>query len=109
MTTIDVAKVLDEGRWTGYQKLLIFGTALTIILDGIDNQLLPNAIPKLMDEWGRPRGDFIGALGWGPFGMMIGGLIVMWPQAERRRPQAGYVSVLAPGTQDADAPAMAGV
>jgi AAHS family 4-hydroxybenzoate transporter-like MFS transporter len=42
MTTIDVAKVLDEGRFTTYQKLLIFGTALTIILDGIDNQLLPN-------------------------------------------------------------------
>jgi AAHS family 4-hydroxybenzoate transporter-like MFS transporter len=75
MTTIDVAKVLDEGRFTTYQKLLIFGTALTIILDGIDNQLLPNAIPKLMEEWGRPRGDFLGALGWGPFGMMIGGLV----------------------------------
>ena len=29
--------------------------------------------------------------------MAIGGLIVMWPQAERRRArQAGYVSVLAP-------------
>jgi cytochrome c-type biogenesis protein CcmF len=29
--------------------------------------------------------------------MAIGGLIVMWPQAKRRRaPQAGYVSVLAP-------------
>ena len=40
--------------------------------------------------------------------MMIGGLIVMWPQAERRRPQAGYVSVLAPGKEE-DAPALAGV
>jgi cytochrome c-type biogenesis protein CcmF len=29
--------------------------------------------------------------------MAIGGLVVMWPQAQRRRaPQAGYVSVLAP-------------
>ena len=29
--------------------------------------------------------------------MAIGGLVVMWPQAERRRArQAGYVSVLAP-------------
>jgi cytochrome c-type biogenesis protein CcmF len=45
----------------------------------------------------------------GGFVMMIGGLIVMWPQAERRRPQAGYVSVLAPGKTDADEPAMAGV
>jgi AAHS family 4-hydroxybenzoate transporter-like MFS transporter len=73
--TVDVGAAIDEGRWTGYQKLLIFGTALTIILDGVDNQLLPNAIPTLIDEWGRPRGDFIGALSYGPFGMMIGGLI----------------------------------
>jgi hypothetical protein len=28
--------------------------------------------------------------------MMIGGLIVMWPQAERRRAQAGYVAVMRP-------------
>ena len=75
MKTVDVGAVIDEGRWTGYQKLLIFGTALTIILDGVDNQLLPNAIPKLIEEWDRPRGDFIGALSYGPFGMMIGGLI----------------------------------
>jgi cytochrome c-type biogenesis protein CcmF len=30
----------------------------------------------------------------GGFLMMIGGLIVMWPQAERRRPQAGYAAVM---------------
>ena len=75
MKTVDVGAVIDEGRWTGYQKLLIFGTALTIILDGVDNQLLPNAVPRLIEEWGRPRGDFIGALSYGPFGMMIGGLV----------------------------------
>ena len=75
MKTIDVGAAIDEGRWTGYQKLLIFGTALTIILDGVDNQLLPNAVPQLIKEWGHPRGDFIGALSYGPFGMMIGGLI----------------------------------
>jgi MFS transporter, AAHS family, 4-hydroxybenzoate transporter len=75
MKTVDVGAAIDEGRWTGYQKLLIFGTALTIILDGVDNQLLPNAVPRLIQEWGRPRGDFIGALSYGPFGMMIGGLI----------------------------------
>jgi AAHS family 4-hydroxybenzoate transporter-like MFS transporter len=73
--TVDVGTAIDEGRWTGYQKLLIVGTALTIILDGVDNQLLPNAVPTLIKEWGRPRGEFIGALSYGPFGMMIGGLV----------------------------------
>src|SRR5688572_13685002 len=75
MKTVDVGAVIDEGRWTGYQKLLIFGTALTIILDGVDNQLLPNAIPALMKEWGRTRPEFNDALALGPFGMMIGGAV----------------------------------
>src|SRR6185437_5071446 len=32
----------------------------------------------------------------GGFIIMIGGLIVMWPQAERRRPQSGYAAVMPP-------------
>src|SRR5688500_1011352 len=75
MKTVDVGAVLDEGRWTGYQKLLIFGTAMTIILDGVDNQILPNAIPFMAPEWGVPSAAFRPALAWGPFGMMIGGLV----------------------------------
>ena len=75
MKTVDVGAVIDEGRWTGYQKLLVFGTALTIILDGVDNQLLPNTIPRLIAEWGQPRPAFVNALAAGPFGMMIGGLL----------------------------------
>jgi len=71
---IDAARLLDNGRWTAYQKLLIFATALTIVLDGVDNQLLPNAVPTLIQEWGRPRSEFTDALAIGPFGMMLGGL-----------------------------------
>jgi hypothetical protein len=37
--------------------------------------------------------------------MMIGGLVVMWPQAERRRPQAGYVAVMPTEAELAEAPA----
>jgi MFS transporter, AAHS family, 4-hydroxybenzoate transporter len=75
MATIDVAAVIDEGRWTGYQKLLIAGTALTIILDGVDNQLLGNALPTLMREWSMPRSAFATVLAVGPFGMMLGGAL----------------------------------
>jgi AAHS family 4-hydroxybenzoate transporter-like MFS transporter len=71
---IDATQLLDRGRWTGYQKFLIFATALTIVLDGVDNQLLPNAVPTLIQEWGRPRREFTDALAIGPFGMMLGGL-----------------------------------
>ena len=72
--TVDVSNLIDEGSWTTYQKLLIVGTALTIILDGIDNQLLGNAIPSLMKEWSLLRGAFSTALSTSPFGMMIGGV-----------------------------------
>jgi len=75
MKTVDVGRVLDEGRWTNYQILLIVGTALTIILDGVDNQLLPNAVPALMTEWGLERPAFSNALAAGPFGMMVGGVL----------------------------------
>src|SRR5262245_37401258 len=73
--TVNVGELIDEGSWTTYQKLLIFGTALTIILDGIDNQLLGNAIPSLMKEWGLQRDAFSTALALSPFGMMIGGAV----------------------------------
>jgi len=75
MKTVDVGHVLDEGRWTGYQKLLIAGTALTIILDGVDNQLLPNAQLAIAKEWGIQTSALANALAAGPFGMMIGGVL----------------------------------
>jgi AAHS family 4-hydroxybenzoate transporter-like MFS transporter len=97
MRTVDVGAAIDEGRWTGYQKLLIFGTALTIILDGVDNQLLPNAVPTLIQEWGRPRADFINALSIGPFGMMIGGLLggILGDRLGRRTALLGSVVAFA--------------
>src|SRR5213596_2938381 len=74
MRTVNVGQVLDEGSWTGYKKLLIMGTALTIILDGVDNQLLGNAVPSLMKEWSLTRGDFSTVLALSPLGMGIGGI-----------------------------------
>src|SRR5215467_8063023 len=75
MKAIDVGYVLDEGRWTTYQKFLIFATALTIILDGVDNQLLGNARPSLMKEWSLGRGAFSTVLALSPLGMMFGGAL----------------------------------
>lgn len=71
---LDPGRLVDEGSWSTYQKLLVVATAITIIVDGLDNQLLPNAVPALIREWGVPRAAFTTALAIGPFGMMIGGL-----------------------------------
>jgi AAHS family 4-hydroxybenzoate transporter-like MFS transporter len=75
LSTVDVGSLLDEGEWGGYQKLLVCATALTIILDGLDNQVLGAAVPVLSREWGLPPSAFRHVLTSGMVGMMVGGLI----------------------------------
>jgi AAHS family 4-hydroxybenzoate transporter-like MFS transporter len=75
MTTIDVGSALDDAQWSTYQKLLVFATAMTIILDGLDNQLLGAALPALMREWSLPRPAFVPVQTSGMIGMMVGGAI----------------------------------
>jgi hypothetical protein len=48
---LDAGRLIDDGPWSTYQKLLIFGTALTIVVDGLDNQLLPSGLCRI----GRDR------------------------------------------------------
>jgi AAHS family 4-hydroxybenzoate transporter-like MFS transporter len=67
--------VLDGGGWSGRQKLFVFLTALTIVFDGIDNQLLGIAVPAMMRDWAVPRGAFRAVLASGMVGMMIGGAL----------------------------------
>src|SRR5712691_1155205 len=75
MNTIDVGSALDDADWSRYQKLLVFATAMTIILDGLDNQLLGAALPALMREWSLPRPAFVPVQTAGMLGMMVGGAI----------------------------------
>lgn len=75
MQHVDVGKLIDEGKWGAYQKLLIALTALAIVFDGIDNQLLGVAIPSIMREWSVPRAAFAPVISVGYFGMMIGGAV----------------------------------
>ena len=72
---IDVERVLNEGRWTDYQKWLVFLTALTIVFDGFDNQLLGVALPTIMREWSVARAAFAPVVSLGYLGMMIGGTL----------------------------------
>jgi MFS transporter, AAHS family, 4-hydroxybenzoate transporter len=69
---VDPGRLLDEGPWTGAQQRFVALTALTIIFDGADNQLLANVIPAIMREWGLTRSAFAPALAVGLVGMTIG-------------------------------------
>jgi cytochrome c-type biogenesis protein CcmF len=60
------------------------------------------------DSRAEIRVSFIPLVMWvwvGGVTMMIGGLIVMWPQAERRRAQSGYVTVI-PSREPAQEPVL---
>lgn len=72
---IDVARLIDEGRWTAYQKWLLALVAVTIVFDGVDNQLLGIALPAVMAEWALPRSAFAPVISLGYLGMMIGGAL----------------------------------
>jgi AAHS family 4-hydroxybenzoate transporter-like MFS transporter len=73
--SVDIGHVLDTGQWGGYQRRLVLFTALAIIFDGIDNQLMGITVPTLMREWSLPRSAFAPVLSLGYFGMMIGGAV----------------------------------
>ena len=72
---VDAGRAIDQGPWGGYQRWLVFLTALTIVFDGIDNQLLGVTIPSIMADWHVPRSAFAPIVALGYLGMMIGGAV----------------------------------
>jgi len=72
---VDLDRLLDESPWRPYHTVLIVLTALTIVFDGIDNQLLGIVMPTVMREWGLPRAAFAPVISSAYLGMMIGGAL----------------------------------
>jgi MFS transporter, AAHS family, 4-hydroxybenzoate transporter len=72
---IDIGRLLDDGRLSAYQAQVVALTALTIIFDGADIQLLAFAIPSMMQEWDLTRPSFAPVLAASLVGMMIGGAL----------------------------------
>jgi AAHS family 4-hydroxybenzoate transporter-like MFS transporter len=71
--TNDLGRMIDRAPWTGYQKWLVLLTALAVVFDGFDNQLLGVALPWIMEDWNVPRAGFAPVVSLGYLGMMIGG------------------------------------
>jgi len=98
---LDVGHLLDEGDWTRYQRALVALTALTIVFDGADNQLLGAAIPAMMRDWSIGRAVFAPILAMGLIGMTVGGAVagIFGDRVGRKR--ALLVSVLVFGVATA--------
>lgn len=69
---VDVGALIDEGRWTTFQKLMSALVASAIVLDGFDNQVLGFALPAIIREWGVDRAAFAPVVALGLIGMAIG-------------------------------------
>ncbi|MBV9531810.1 MAG: MFS transporter [Bradyrhizobium sp.] len=71
-TAIDVGHSLDEGPFTGFQKIVVLLAALSIVMDGFDGQLIGFAIPVIIKEWGVTKAAFAPVVAAGLIGMAIG-------------------------------------
>jgi len=72
-TQVDVGELVDRGAWGRYQQLAVGLTSLSVVIDGIDSQLLGIVIPAVMGDWGATRTAFAPILAAGFVGMMAGG------------------------------------
>ena len=97
---LDVNTIIDEGRWTLYQRWLVGLTALTIVFDGMDNQLLGITIPQMMSAFGVARSAFSPVVALGYLGMSIGGAIagLAGDRAGRRTALLGSMAIFGVAT-----------
>lgn len=80
-----------DSRW------LVFLTAITVVFDGLDNQLLGVVLPAVMKEWELPRSAFAPVVSLGYLGMMVGGALAGMAGDRLGRKQALLGSVAAFG------------
>ncbi len=73
-SSYDVMHAIDEGQFTPLQKLTLVITALALVLDGFDGQMIGYAIPSIMKEWGVTRAAFSMTVATGLLGMALGSL-----------------------------------
>jgi AAHS family 4-hydroxybenzoate transporter-like MFS transporter len=69
---IEVGSLLENAPWRALQKAVILLSALAIIFDGMDIQLMGFAIPSMAKEWNVARSAFAPILAFGLFGVAAG-------------------------------------
>jgi AAHS family 4-hydroxybenzoate transporter-like MFS transporter len=96
----DIGRLLDFGSWGAMQKAIVALSALAIIFDGMDIQMMGFAIPAIAKDWGVPRGDFASILGLGLFGVSVGTAVggLLGDRIGRRAALIGNVALFGAAT-----------
>ena len=96
----DIRNAIDGSAWSGFQKTILAVTALAVIMDGFDNQLIGFAVPAIMADWQIPKDSFGPVLAISllcmTFGTFLGGLA--GDKVGRRPALIGSMLILALGT-----------
>src|SRR4051794_13330747 len=89
------AAAAEDGPWTRYQKWLVCLTAITIVFDGMDNQLLGITIPALIADWHVTRAAFAPVVSLGFAGMIVGSAVAgyLGDRIGRRTALLGSIAV----------------
>ena len=75
MSSVNVAKMIDESKFNRFHGVVLFWCAFTIIFDGYDLVIYGSVLPSLMEEWSLTPNQ-AGTLGSvALIGMMLGALI----------------------------------
>lgn len=69
---ISVVTALETSRWSLYQKAILALTALAVVFDGLDNQLLGFAAPALIRDWGISKADLVPIIASSLIAMTVG-------------------------------------
>jgi len=72
LPVVDIAPLLDQGKWTSYQKRILFFVALVMMFDGVDAQVLSLSLSTIAGEWGVGRAAFAPVLGCSFIAMALG-------------------------------------
>src|SRR5262245_46199156 len=74
-THIKVADVIDNAKVGSLQVGLFVLSAMCLILDGFDVQIVGYVAPAIFQEWQVPRSALGNVLAAGNFGVMVGSLV----------------------------------
>ncbi len=84
--TIDVGRVIDDGRTNALQISVMIMCGLCLVLDGFDVQSIGYVAPAIIHAWGIPKASMGPVFGASLFGLMVGalGLSVLADRIGRR-------------------------